>query len=219
MIFAKCDESVCEISFTYRVKSRGELRLPCGRPLLIGRGEERILSTLTLNYLWEKTMQLAPNSKTKTIAGEKQLYSAGEKTTQLYSAGEKTTQLASAGTKQLNSSAGTKQLNSSVGTKQLNSSAGTKQLNSALPSTACNRLYSRIGFFYLLMFLFATNPTMCKEMGSGLIHPFSIWFWNWLCDATWWMEVNGVSVEMTNRLALADWRTEATKWMLGVSIK
>ncbi|GFW88178.1 hypothetical protein TNCV_3500671 [Trichonephila clavipes] len=37
--------------------------------------------------------------------------------------------------------------------EQLNSAAGTKQLNSALPSTAYNRLhrlYSRIGFFYLL---------------------------------------------------------------------
>ncbi|GFU54069.1 c2H2-type domain-containing protein [Trichonephila clavipes] len=37
--------------------------------------------------------------------------------------------------------------------KQLNSSAEMKQLNSAMPSTACNHLYSRIGFFYLLMFL------------------------------------------------------------------
>ncbi|GFU97769.1 hypothetical protein TNCV_2532421 [Trichonephila clavipes] len=53
---AKCDESVCGISFTYRVKSRGELRLPCGRPLLVGRGEERILSTLTLNDLWDRKL-------------------------------------------------------------------------------------------------------------------------------------------------------------------
>ncbi|GFX75643.1 hypothetical protein TNCV_761111 [Trichonephila clavipes] len=52
--------------------------------------------------------------------------------------------------KQLYSVAGTKQLSR---IKQLNSSVGTKQLNSALPSTAYNhlhRLYSRIGFFYLL---------------------------------------------------------------------
>ncbi|GFT12060.1 hypothetical protein TNCV_726471 [Trichonephila clavipes] len=59
---------------------------------------------------------------------------------------EKTTQLSSRN----------EQLNSAAGTKQLNSSVGTKQLNSALPSTAYNaynrlhRLYSRIGFFYLL---------------------------------------------------------------------
>ncbi|GFW44509.1 hypothetical protein TNCV_4389681 [Trichonephila clavipes] len=85
---------------------------------------------------------------------------------------------ANAGEKQLNSSVGTKQLNStgennsthernnmnettqqekttqlSSRNEQLNSPAGTKQLNSVLPSTACNRLhrlYSRIGFFYLL---------------------------------------------------------------------
>ncbi|GFW90798.1 hypothetical protein TNCV_2417931 [Trichonephila clavipes] len=44
---AKCDRSVCGISFTYRVNNRGELKLPCGRPLLIGRGEESVLSTLT----------------------------------------------------------------------------------------------------------------------------------------------------------------------------
>ncbi|GFU07120.1 hypothetical protein TNCV_3029101 [Trichonephila clavipes] len=44
---AKCDRSVCGISFTYRVNNRGELKLPCGRPLLIGRGEESALSTLT----------------------------------------------------------------------------------------------------------------------------------------------------------------------------
>ncbi|GFV99646.1 uncharacterized protein TNCV_5080081 [Trichonephila clavipes] len=85
----------------------------------------------------------------------------GRKTTQLVSRNE-TTQLIRR-----------KQLNSATGTKQLNSSVGTKQLNSALPSTACNhlqppatacnrlqppaiaynrlhRLYSRIGFFYLL---------------------------------------------------------------------
>ncbi|GFV70022.1 hypothetical protein TNCV_4220171, partial [Trichonephila clavipes] len=43
---AKCDRSVCGISFTYRVNNRGELKLPCGRPLLIGRGEESVLSTL-----------------------------------------------------------------------------------------------------------------------------------------------------------------------------
>ncbi|GFV47366.1 uncharacterized protein TNCV_4830221 [Trichonephila clavipes] len=66
---------------------------------------------------------------------------------------EKTTELSSRN----------EQLNSAAGTKQLNSSVGTKQLDSALPSTACNRLqppataynhlyrlYSRIGFFYLL---------------------------------------------------------------------
>ncbi|GFV68913.1 hypothetical protein TNCV_1985771 [Trichonephila clavipes] len=41
--------------------------------------------------------------------------------------------------------AGEKQLNSSGG-KQLNSAAGMKQLN---PSTAYNRLYSRMGFSYL----------------------------------------------------------------------
>ncbi|GFW07256.1 hypothetical protein TNCV_3694491 [Trichonephila clavipes] len=51
---AKCDEPVCGMSFTYRVKSKGELRLPCGRPLLIGLGEERILSTLTLNDLLDR---------------------------------------------------------------------------------------------------------------------------------------------------------------------
>ncbi|GFW98976.1 hypothetical protein TNCV_1781951 [Trichonephila clavipes] len=64
-----------------------------------------------------------------------------EKTTQLSSRNE-TTQLSRR-----------KQLTSSVGTKQLTSSVGTKQLNSALPLTAYNRLYrlySRIGFFYLL---------------------------------------------------------------------
>ncbi|GFS74179.1 hypothetical protein TNCV_969401 [Trichonephila clavipes] len=44
---ANCDRSVCGISFTYRVNNRGELKLPCGRPLLIGRGEESVLSTLT----------------------------------------------------------------------------------------------------------------------------------------------------------------------------
>ncbi|GFT07844.1 hypothetical protein TNCV_1214331 [Trichonephila clavipes] len=32
-------EIVCGISFTYRVNNRGELKTPCGRPLLIGRGE------------------------------------------------------------------------------------------------------------------------------------------------------------------------------------
>ncbi|GFT05445.1 RNA-directed DNA polymerase from mobile element jockey [Trichonephila clavipes] len=56
---------------------------------------------------------------------------------------EKTTQLSSRN----------EQLNSAAGTKQLNSSVGTKQLNSEMPSAACNRLhrlYSRIGFFYLL---------------------------------------------------------------------
>ncbi|GFV34590.1 hypothetical protein TNCV_1448961 [Trichonephila clavipes] len=88
---------------------------------------------------------------------------------------EKTTQLSSRN-EQLNSAAGTKQLNSPVGTKQLNSHCrrppvGTKQLNSALPSTAydrlqppttaCNRLhrlYSRIGFFYLLIYNKHTSP-------------------------------------------------------------
>ncbi|GFX23803.1 hypothetical protein TNCV_3597451 [Trichonephila clavipes] len=56
---------------------------------------------------------------------------------------EKTTQLSSSN----------EHLNSAAGTKQLNSPVGTKQLNSALPPTAYNRLhrlYSRIGFFYLL---------------------------------------------------------------------
>ncbi|GFX59388.1 hypothetical protein TNCV_2880571, partial [Trichonephila clavipes] len=74
---------------------------------------------------------------------------------------ERTTQLGSRNeTTQLVSRNETTQLNRR---KQLNSSVGTKQLNSALPSTAynrlrppttaCNRLhrlYSRIGFFYLL---------------------------------------------------------------------
>ncbi|GFW98356.1 hypothetical protein TNCV_1092341 [Trichonephila clavipes] len=41
------DLKCCGISFTYRVNNRGELKLPCGRPLLIGRGEESVLSTLT----------------------------------------------------------------------------------------------------------------------------------------------------------------------------
>ncbi|GFT41380.1 hypothetical protein TNCV_3890041 [Trichonephila clavipes] len=57
----------------------------------------------------------------------------------------------------IKANAGEKQLNSSVGTKQLNSAAGMKQLNSALPSTTYNRLhrlYSRIGFFYLLRWFF-----------------------------------------------------------------
>ncbi|GFX99725.1 hypothetical protein TNCV_3053821 [Trichonephila clavipes] len=31
--------------FVRRVNNRGELKLPCGRPLLIGRGEESVLST------------------------------------------------------------------------------------------------------------------------------------------------------------------------------
>ncbi|GFX52298.1 hypothetical protein TNCV_5037251 [Trichonephila clavipes] len=63
---------------------------------------------------------------------------------------EKTTQLSSRN----------EQLNSAAGRKQLNSSVGTKQLNSALPSTAYNRLhrlYSRIGFFYLLIYHFTTG--------------------------------------------------------------
>ncbi|GFY04866.1 hypothetical protein TNCV_3952721 [Trichonephila clavipes] len=43
---AKCDRSVCGISFTYRVNNRGELKLPCGRPLLdwSRRGERFIYS-------------------------------------------------------------------------------------------------------------------------------------------------------------------------------
>ncbi|GFW15668.1 uncharacterized protein TNCV_3581661 [Trichonephila clavipes] len=71
-----------------------------------------------------------------------------------------TTQLASRNeTTQLASRNETTQLNRR---KQLNSSVGTKQLNSALPSTACNRLhrlYSRIGFFYLL--------PLCPYSGMG----------------------------------------------------
>ncbi|GFV25578.1 hypothetical protein TNCV_110971, partial [Trichonephila clavipes] len=53
---AKCDRSVCGISFTYRVNNRGELKLPCGRPLLIGRGEESVLSTLTRNERSERKL-------------------------------------------------------------------------------------------------------------------------------------------------------------------
>ncbi|GFU44764.1 hypothetical protein TNCV_4869141, partial [Trichonephila clavipes] len=34
--------------------NRGELKLPCGRPLLIGRGEESVLSTLTRNVRSER---------------------------------------------------------------------------------------------------------------------------------------------------------------------
>ncbi|GFU83870.1 uncharacterized protein TNCV_3851921 [Trichonephila clavipes] len=134
--------------------------------------EPRLLTTLepktkyVLHYsnlklylkLGRKTTQLVSRNETTQLNRRKQLNSA-------------------AGTKQLNSAAGTKQLNSSVGMKQLNSSVGTKQLNSALPltaynrlqppttacnrlrppATACNRLhrlhrlYSRIGFFYLLI--------------------------------------------------------------------
>ncbi|GFX86491.1 hypothetical protein TNCV_3727601 [Trichonephila clavipes] len=79
---------------------------------------------------------------------------------------EKTTQLSSRN-EQLNSATGPKQLNSPVGTKQLNSSVGTKQLNSALSSTAYNRLhrlYSRIGFFYLLTFLKFSNEKGGREV-------------------------------------------------------
>ncbi|GFW82636.1 hypothetical protein TNCV_3492081 [Trichonephila clavipes] len=86
-----------------------------------------------------------------------------EKTTQLGSRNE-TTQLGSRHEKQLNSSVGMKQLNSSVGTKQLNSALPLTAYNRLQPpttacnrlrppTTACNRLhrlYSRIGFFYLL---------------------------------------------------------------------
>ncbi|GFU78447.1 hypothetical protein TNCV_2300611 [Trichonephila clavipes] len=103
------------------------------------------------------------NSKIKANAGEKQLNSSVG-TKQLNSSVGKTTQLGSRNeTTQLASRNETTQLNRK---KQLNSSVGTKQLNSALPSTAynrlqppttaCNRLhrlhrlYSRIGFFYLL---------------------------------------------------------------------
>ncbi|GFW79189.1 hypothetical protein TNCV_2475961 [Trichonephila clavipes] len=76
---------------------------------------------------------------------------------------EKTTQLSSRN-EQLNSVTRTKQLNSSVGTKQLNSALPSTAYNRLQPpttacnrlqppTTACNRLhrlYSRIGFFYLL---------------------------------------------------------------------
>ncbi|GFY17629.1 DNA_pol_B_2 domain-containing protein [Trichonephila clavipes] len=101
------------------------------------------------------------------------------KTTQLVSRNE-TTQLnrrkqLNSRNEQLNSAAGTKQLNSSVGTKQLNSvlpSTAYDRLQPPTtaynhlqppttacnrlqpPTTACNRLhrlYSRIGFFYLLI--------------------------------------------------------------------
>ncbi|GFW82416.1 hypothetical protein TNCV_3818961 [Trichonephila clavipes] len=66
-----------------------------------------------------------------------------------------TTQLSSRN-EQLNSAAGTKQLNSAAGTN--NSTRQQERNNSTLlcrrpPTIACNRLhrlYSRIGFFYLL---------------------------------------------------------------------
>ncbi|GFW89637.1 hypothetical protein TNCV_1025211 [Trichonephila clavipes] len=102
-----------------------------------------------------------PNQIFQTNTGENNSTQQQERTTQLGSRNE-TTQLVSRNE--------TTQLNRR---KQLNSSVGTKQLNSALPSTACNRLqppttacnrlqppttaynrlhrlYSRIGFFYLL---------------------------------------------------------------------
>ncbi|GFS73294.1 hypothetical protein NPIL_531731, partial [Nephila pilipes] len=74
-------------------------------------------------------------TKTKTVAGEKQLNSK-------------------AGEKQLNSKAGGKQLNSAAGGKQLNSAAGGKQLNS---TSACAAFCRRIGFSYLLRIHFMTE--------------------------------------------------------------
>ncbi|GFY27770.1 hypothetical protein TNCV_242361 [Trichonephila clavipes] len=67
---------------------------------------------------------------------------------------EKTTQLSSRN-EQLNSAAGTKQLISSVGTRQLERNNSNLHCRRP-PATAYNplqrlhRLYSRIGFFYLL---------------------------------------------------------------------
>ncbi|GFY23967.1 hypothetical protein TNCV_4896481 [Trichonephila clavipes] len=88
---------------------------------------------------------------------------------------EKTTQFSSRN-EQLNSAAGTKQFNSSVGTKQLNSALPSTAYNRLQPpttaynrlqppTTACNRLhrlYSRIGFFYLLM---SNNHRVCLDEG------------------------------------------------------
>ncbi|GFX65939.1 hypothetical protein TNCV_13601 [Trichonephila clavipes] len=63
------------------------------------------------------------------------------------------------------------------------------------------------------------NATICKEMGSDRIPPSYIWLCDWLGDANWWLVVGGVSEARTIGVAGADWRTESTKWMLGVSIK
>ncbi|GFY19648.1 hypothetical protein TNCV_4648201 [Trichonephila clavipes] len=86
---------------------------------------------------------------------------------------EKTTQLSSRN-EQLNSAAGTKQLNSSVGTKQLNSALpSTAYSRLQPPTTACNRLhrlYSRIGFFYLLRTL------SCVPVVSRRVLPNSFYF-------------------------------------------
>ncbi|GFW61343.1 hypothetical protein TNCV_4136611 [Trichonephila clavipes] len=126
-------------------------------------------------------------NETTQLNRRKQLNSAA-RTKQLNSA---------ARTKQLNSAARTKQLNSAAGTKQLNSAAGTKQLKlrnetsrrppttayshrrppttaydrRRPPTTACNRLhrlYSRIGFFYLLPWFkitwsVAKSPRVAKQ--------------------------------------------------------
>ncbi|GFY35756.1 uncharacterized protein TNCV_4841331 [Trichonephila clavipes] len=116
------------------------------------------------DFVWsdnDLTEQDILNLSDESDVGENNSTQQQERTTQLGSRNE-TTQLVSRNE--------TIQLNRR---KQLNSSVGTKQLNSALPSTACNRLqppataynhlqppataynrlhrlYSRIGFFYLL---------------------------------------------------------------------
>ncbi|GFU04468.1 hypothetical protein TNCV_1080311 [Trichonephila clavipes] len=80
----------------------------------------------------------------------------------------KTTQLSRRKTTNLDNRNETTQLS-----RRNNSTAGTKQLDSAPPLTACNRLhqlYSRIGFFYLLMSV-STSPWTF----IALNHSFPKW--------------------------------------------
>ncbi|GFT80653.1 hypothetical protein TNCV_4598871 [Trichonephila clavipes] len=128
------------INFSVRVPSVSVSKSGC-IPVLFWRPlhsqiPERTLYLVRLIYSdWSGASAKLPHN------GENNSTQQQERTTQFGSRNE-TTQLVSRNE--------TTQLCTAVDRLQLNSSVGTKQLNSALPSTACNRLYSRIGFFYLL---------------------------------------------------------------------
>ncbi|GFY23973.1 uncharacterized protein TNCV_4896541 [Trichonephila clavipes] len=102
-----------------------------------------------------KTTQLVSRNETTQQEKTTQLGNMNETTQQ-----EKTTQLSSRN-EQLNSAAGTKQLNSALPSTAYNAYNRLQPPATAYnrlqpPTTACNRLhrlYSRIGFFYLLSFL------------------------------------------------------------------
>ncbi|GFW44515.1 uncharacterized protein TNCV_4389741 [Trichonephila clavipes] len=144
-----------------------KLYLKLGSKIQANAGEKQLNSSVG-------TKQLNSTGENNSTGQHERNNSTGENNSTQQQ--ERTTQLGSRN-EQLNSAAGMKQLNSPVGTKQLNSSVGTKQLNSALPSTVCNRLhrlhrlYSKIGFFYLLTDLrvpqgLSRGPRSCQVIYS-----------------------------------------------------